>query len=455
MNALETKATLSLGGIFALRMLGLFMIIPVFSIYGDQYAGATPVLIGLAVGIYGLSQAILQIPVSMLGDRFARKPIILVGLLLFALGGALAATAESIWQVIIGRALAGSGAISAVVMALLADVTREQSRSKAMAVMGFLIALSILLALTLGPILSDVLGMSGLFWLTSLAGILGIFLLLITPTPSRMVTYNLAKKPPLQQLKQVFQLANVKQLYLAVFSLHLLITMLFVLVPIQLTKVLGLTVAQHSLVYLPLLILSFIVSVPFIMLAEKKRQMRKVVILAIVFLLSAYIVLAIMGHFVIGLWLGLGVFFIGFNLLEATIPSWLAKQAPVTDKSTVMGFSASSQFLGAFAGGTLGGYLLQLPILHAWVVCVVLMCVVLLVVLSLSEPPYLTSLTTSIPDNMAEQKNWVKTLNDIVGVEDVVILAKEKIAYLKIDKQKFNQHTRQQLSHIINQPLDF
>lgn len=192
MNAIEKRAIIGVGGIFALRMIGLFMIVPVFSVYGSQYSHSTPFLIGLAVGIYGLGQAIFQIPMSLAADKFPRKPMILLGLILFAVGGMVAATADSIYQVIIGRALAGSGAVSAVLMALLADVTTEQSRTKAMATMGLTIATSIMLAFAFGPMLVDVLDISGLFWLTVGLAVMAMLLLAVVPTPLRVLKHNLA-----------------------------------------------------------------------------------------------------------------------------------------------------------------------------------------------------------------------------------------------------------------------
>ncbi len=181
MNALERRSTFALSSIFALRMLGLFMIIPVFSVAGQSYQYSTPALIGLAVGVYGLTQAILQIPFSLIADRYSRKPLVVFGLLLFALGGAIAAMSDTIYGVIIGRAIAGGGAVSAVVMALLADVTREENRMKAMAVMGMSIGMSFVVAFSLGPWLTGWVGISGLFWVTTVMGLAAILMLLLVP----------------------------------------------------------------------------------------------------------------------------------------------------------------------------------------------------------------------------------------------------------------------------------
>lgn len=458
MNASEIRATLSLGGIFALRMLGLFMIIPVFSIYGADYTSATPMLIGLAIGIYGLAQASLQIPVSMLADRLPRKPIIIIGLLLFALGGAVAATATDIWQVIGGRFIAGAGAVSAVVMALLADVTREQSRSKAMAGLGFMIALSIVLAFVLGPWLAGKVGMSGLFWVTAIAGVLAIVLVLIAPTPQRTLRYNLNSLSMSQQLGNVLRMGNLNRLYVTVFTIHLLITALFVLVPLQLERF-GYSVGQHSWIYLPLLLVGFALTVPFIIVAEKYRKMRQIVLTGIACLALALGLLVFAEKTFALLVFGMGIFVVGFNLLESIIPSWVSKQAPVVSKSTAMGVSATSQFMGSFLGGVLGGFLLTQPYTTAWMICAAIACIALVLVWGIGSPPYLTSLTVSIPktQNFKDEKitDWQTAVQSVLGVEDLVLLPKDGVAYLKIDKKKFTDETRHQLSQLINRPLDF
>ncbi|WP_348654911.1 MFS transporter, partial [uncultured Psychrobacter sp.] len=320
MNSVEKRAILGVGGIFALRMVGLFMIVPVFSVYGDNYAYATPFLIGLAVGIYGLGQAIFQIPMSLAADKFPRKPIIMLGLILFAAGGIIAANATDIYQVIIGRALAGSGAVSAVLMALLADVTREEMRTKAMATMGLTIATSIMLAFAFGPLLVGSLGISGLFWLTAGFAILAMLLLFVVPTPMRVLKHNLDNKSIGEQLATVLKIGDLNRLHFGIFALHLTMTAIFVILPHQLTEVMGLSVRQQGLVYLPLLFVGFAVAIPFIIIAEKKRKMRQVFLAAIALMTAALALLALGSQVGVGIIVGLLLYFMGFNLLEATIP---------------------------------------------------------------------------------------------------------------------------------------
>ena len=453
MNSVEKRAILGVGGIFALRMIGLFMIVPVFSVYGDNYAHATPFLIGLAVGIYGLGQAIFQIPMSLAADKFPRKPIIFLGLVLFALGGIIAANATDIYEVIIGRALAGSGAVSAVLMALLADVTREEMRTKAMATMGLTIATSIMLAFAFGPLLVGSLGISGLFWLTAGFAVLAMLLLLFVPTPLRVLKHNLDNKSIGRQLSDVLKIADLNRLHIGIFALHLTMTAIFVILPHQLNEVMGLSVRQQGLVYLPLLFIGFAVALPFIIIAEKKRKMRQVFLGAIALMTAALALLAIGSQVGVGIILGLLLYFMGFNLLEATIPSWISKRAPVANKATAMGLNSSSQFFGAFVGGAMGGLLLSQPNLLAWGILAVIMGVSLLLIIPIADPPYLSSTTVTIPKDINIQ-DWSRQMLAVDGVDELVVMAKEQVAYLKLDKTQLTDLSRQELSHLAQSPLD-
>ncbi|WP_186473810.1 MFS transporter [Psychrobacter sp. KCTC 72983] len=453
MNSVEKRAILGVGGIFALRMIGLFMIVPVFSVYGDNYAHATPFLIGLAVGIYGLGQAIFQIPMSLAADKFPRKPIIMLGLILFAAGGIIAANATDIYQVIIGRALSGSGAVSAVLMALLADVTREEMRTKAMATMGLTIATSIMLAFAFGPLLVGSLGISGLFWLTAGFAILAMLLLFVVPTPMRVLKHNLDNKSIGEQLATVLKIGDLNRLHFGIFALHLTMTAIFVILPHQLTEVMGLSVRQQGLVYLPLLFVGFAVAIPFIIIAEKKRKMRQVFLSAIAVMTAALAFLAFGSQIGVGIIVGLLLYFMGFNLLEATIPSWISKRAPVANKATAMGLNSSSQFLGAFVGGAMGGLLLNQSNLLAWGLLSLVMGIALLLIIPIAQPPYLSSTTVTIPKNINIQ-DWSRQMLAVDGVDELVVMAKEQVAYLKLDKTQLTDDSRQQLSSLAQSPLD-
>ncbi|NNH87339.1 MFS transporter [Acinetobacter terrae] len=451
MNALERRSTFALSSIFALRMLGLFMIIPVFSVAGQSYQGATPALIGLAVGVYGLTQAILQIPFSLLADRFSRKPLVVLGLLLFALGGAIAAMSETIYGVIIGRAIAGGGAVSAVVMALLADVTREEQRSKAMAVMGMSIGVSFMVAFSLGPWLTSLVGISGLFWVTTIMGLAAISMLLLVPKVTRH--HKNYQQGYLAQLKQVLKMGDLNRLHVSVFTLHLLLTAMFIYMPSQLIQFADIPLASHGLVYLPLLIISLFFAFPSIILAEKYRKMRGIFLTAIGGIILGLLVLIFGYESKYILLAGLGFFFIAFNVMEALLPSWLSKSAPIQSKATAMGVNASSQFLGAFFGGMIGGQLLLLNnTAMGWSILTGIAIVWLLISFSLAQPRYLSSLVLRLPETK-QTDEWTSQLLAIRGIEEVVVMSDQQFAYVKIDKQLINEAARQDLTQLLGKDV--
>lgn len=451
MNALERRSTFALSSIFALRMLGLFMIIPVFAVEGASYQHATPALIGFAVGVYGLSQAILQIPFSLWADRFSRKPLIVFGLFLFALGGAIAAMSDSIYGVILGRAIAGAGAVSAVVMALLADVTREEHRTKAMAVMGMSIGLSFVIAFSLGPWLTSIVGISGLFWVTTVMGLLAILMLFFVPKTTRY--HQNFKQSYLLQLKNVLQMGDLNRLHLSVFSLHLLLTAMFVYAPSQLIEYAHIPLAKHGLVYLPLLLIGVLLAFPSIILAEKYRKMRGIFLMAIAGVILGLLVLVFGFSSPYILILGLGLFFVAFNVMEALLPSWLSKVAPIESKATAMGVNASAQFLGAFCGGTLGGQLLmQHHTAWGWGVLLVIAILWLLVSFGLKQPRYLSSLVLRLPEHLAVQ-TLTQQILAIDGIEEVVVMAEQKVAYVKLDKRILTDVGRHELTQLFGKDL--
>ena len=451
MNALERRSTFALSSIFALRMLGLFMIIPVFSVAGQSYQGATPALIGLAVGVYGLTQSILQIPFSLLADRFSRKPLVIIGLLLFALGGAVAAMSETIYGVIIGRAIAGGGAVSAVVMALLADVTREEQRSKAMAIMGMSIGVSFMLAFSLGPWLTSLVGISGLFWVTTIMGLAAISMLFLVPKITRH--HKNYQQGYLQQLKQVLKMGDLNRLHISVFALHLLLTAMFIYMPSQLIQVADIPLASHGWVYLPLLIISLFFAFPSIILAEKYRQMRGIFLTAIAGIVLGLLVLIFGFESKYILLLGLGLFFVAFNVMEALLPSWLSKSAPIQSKATAMGVNASSQFLGAFFGGMIGGQLLLLNNTSmGWGILTAIAVLWLLISFGLVQPRYLSSLVLALPESK-QTDEWTSQLLAIRGIEEVVVMPDQQFAYVKIDKQLIDEAARQDLTQLLGKEV--
>ena len=451
MNALERRSTFALSSIFALRMLGLFMIIPVFSVAGQTYEYATPALLGLAVGIYGLTQAILEIPFSLIADRYSRKPLVVFGLLLFALGGAIAAMSDTIYGVIIGRAIAGGGAVSAVVMALLADVTREENRMKAMATMGMSIGVSFAVAFSLGPWLTGLVGISGLFWVTTIMGLAAISMLFLVPKVTRH--HRNYQQGYLAQLKQVLKMGDLNRLHVSVFSLHLLLTAMFIYVPSQLIDFAKIPLNSHGWVYLPLLVISLFFAFPSIVLAEKYRKMRGIFLTAIggIILGLGILIFGFESKYI--LLTGLGLFFIAFNVMEALLPSWLSKAAPIQSKATAMGVNASSQFLGAFFGGVTGGQLLLLNnTALGWSILTGLAIVWLLISFGLAQPRYLSSMVLRLPEHK-QTDEWTSQLLAIRGIEEVVVMSDQQVAYVKVDKQQIDDATRQDLTQLLGKEV--
>ena len=359
MTALERRSVSSLALLYSFRMLGLFMVVPILSLYASDLPGATPGLIGLAMGVYGLTQALLQIPLGWLSDRVGRKPVIVGGLLLFALGSVLAATADSLWGIIFGRAIQGSGAIAATVMALVADLTSTEQRTKAMALVGMSIGLSFAVALVLGPVLAAAGGLPMVFWLTALlafGGIAIVVLLVPAPTPLAGGHSDVGARPAL--FGRTLRDPALLRLNFGVFSLHFILMACFLVVPGALEQLAGVDRAHHWQVYLPVLALSIVGMVPLMRMAERGGRPREMFLCGIGLLAVALPVLDLAAGplvFFAGLWL----FFTGFNYLEATLPSQVSKTVFAGGKGTALGIYSTCQFLGTFAGGAGGGWLLQ------------------------------------------------------------------------------------------------
>ncbi len=436
MNSQESRAAFSLAGIYALRMLGLFLILPVFALYAEDLEGVTHMLVGLAIGAYGLTQALLQIPFGMLSDRIGRKPVILGGLLIFAIGSVVAAMADSIWGVILGRALQGSGAIAAAVMALAADLSREQHRTKVMAVIGMSIGAAFALALVLGPVLNGLIGVQGIFWLTAVLALGGIgIVLFLVPSPETSQIHSDAEAIP-AQFSHVLSNVNLLRLDLGIFVLHLIITSIFLAVPLVLRDMIGLESDNHWLVYLPVLLLSVVFMVPFIVVAEKRNKMKQVFLGAVGMLLIAQLGLYQWHASTIGLVLALLLFFTAFNLLEATLPSIVSKVAPAASKGTAMGVYSTSQFAGAFVGGVAGGWIHgQLGLGGVFLFGAAAALVWLLVAFGMQKPANLTNHMLNVgPIDEAQAWELQAELSKITGVAEAAVLAADGTAYLKVDK---------------------
>lgn len=439
MLSTEKRATSSLGMIYAFRMIGLFMIFPIFSIYADQLDGSTPLLVGVALGAYGLTQALFQIPFGLLSDRFGRKPIIAFGLILFALGSIVAGMAESITTMIIGRALQGSGAIAAAIMAMAADLTREEQRTKIMASIGASIGMSFIFSLIAGPFLVQWLSLSGLFWLTALLAMLALgILFFIVPTPALSRTHPDAQAVP-SQLLGLLKSSELLRLDFGILVLHMVITASFVVIPLLLRGQ-GIDITDHWTFYLPALLGALAIMVPAIIIAETKGLMKPVFLAAIALVLISQLLFALSGDSVWVLGIALFVFFSGFNVLEATLPSLISKIAPADKKGSAMGIYASSQFLGAFLGGVLGGWLYGLSGASTVFVTTsaVLLCW-LWVASRMQKPSRLASHLISLQDCQFNREELMGRLLAVPGVVEAVIVIEDNVAYLRVDKRALDE----------------
>ncbi|MGE4407487.1 MFS transporter [Pseudomonas sp.] len=445
MSASETRAAAGLALVFAFRMLGMFMVLPVLATYGMDLDGATPTLIGLAIGAYGLTQALLQIPFGILSDRIGRLPIIYFGLLIFAAGAVLAAMSDSIWGVIAGRVLQGAGAISAAVMALLSDLTREQHRTKAMALIGVSIGFSFAVAMIVGPLLTRAFGLSGLFWVTAAMALAGGIIVALLPRAEAHVRHR-ESGVARQALGLTLRHPDLLRLDFSILALHAVLMASFVALPLALVEQGALPKDEHWWVYLTALLIGFFGMIPFIIYGEKKRQMRRVVLGAVAALLLCELFFWLLGN---GLWMlviGMVGFFIAFNLLEASLPSLISKVAPAGGKGTAMGVYSTSQFLGAGLGGVLGGLLYQQGGLAlVFIGCAVLCTLWFGVAYSMREPPYVTSLRLPLSADALANAELGADLRGVQGVSDVLIVVEEAAAYVKVDTQQLDREALDRL----------
>lgn len=440
MNALEWRVAFSLSAVYAVRMLGLFMILPVFALYAQSLPHSTELLAGVAIGIYGLTQAIFQIPLGIASDRIGRKPVIIGGLLVFALGSVIAALSQSIEMIIVGRTLQGMGAVAAATMALAADLTREENRSRVMAFIGMTIGLSFMVAIILGPIIYTQAGMSGIFWFTFSLAICGILLVLfVVPTPLHIRAHRDAGILSDYLLKALNNTALLR-MNAGVFALHLIMTANFLVIPTLFTQQLELPTLDHWKIYLPVFLVAFIGSIPLIIVAEKRHKIKPMLLAAIALLVIAEILLALGYAEKNSLLIAFSLFFLGFNFLEAIQPSLVAKYSAVATKGTAMGIYNSTQFLGIFVGGVLGGFVNQHW--HAagvFGLSALVAIVWLLLTWKLPTPTFYTSRVVRFNSAIADWEAMYQTLQKLPGIYEVAIVTEEQVAYLKVDKKELDE----------------
>lgn len=437
----ERRASLGLASVYGLRMLGLFIILPIFALYAEHLPGGeSHFLIGIALGAYGLTQAILQIPAGWASDRYGRKPVIVVGLLLFALGSFIAAFADNIYWIIAGRVIQGAGAINAAVMALTADLTREEHRTKAMAMIGMTIGVTFSISLILSPLLYQHIGVPGIFALTGILSLAAIAVVLwLIPQP-KITRFHTDTEASLSKLGEVLRNPDLLRLDFGIFSLHAILMSVFMQVPFVLRNN-GLEAAQHWQIYLPVMLLAFGLMVPPIIIAEKRAKMKQVFMGAVALAGLAQLSLLLLQHSVWGVAVALLLFFTAFNVLEATLPSLISKIAPLSAKGTAMGVYSSVQFFGAFFGAAMGGVLMQNIGGNAvFAFAIGLLLLWLLVASGMKPPAAVRTKLYHLPSlNEAQGTELQQQLSQLAGVREVLVVAAEGIACLKVEMAGFDE----------------
>lgn len=437
MTSFERRAIASLSSIMGLRMIGLFMVLPVFSLYASQLQGATPTLMGIAMGIYGLSQALFQIPFGALSDRYGRKPIIFIGLLIFAAGSLVAGCADSIYLMILGRALQGIGAVGSTIMALMADLTREDQRTKAMAITGMTIGFSFSVAMFIGPVLTQWFSISHLFFLALLFGGIGIVILFTSvPTPVTL-SWHRDTEPELHAFLKLLIAPELAKLNTGIFILHAIFTASFVVLPISLKQFVGLASNEQWKIYLPTLLIAFVVSLFCIGMSERKQQLKPYFLGGIAAIALAESLLWLTPYSTTFCILGIGLFFAGFSLLEAFLPSLISRTAPAARKGSALGIYSCSQFLGIFTGGVLGGMLYgQFGFSGVYLFCIALALFWLALAFLMQPPRYLVTQMWRIDSHEPSYWDSLATqLQRIPGMVEATFVVEDKMAYLKMERE--------------------
>lgn len=432
----ERRAIFSLSSIMALRMIGLFMVIPVFALYAGHLPGSTPARIGLAVGIYGLFQALFQIPFGALSDKFGRKPMIVVGLILFIVGSILAGIAHSMTLMIIGRSLQGMGAVGSTILAMMADLTREEQSTKSMAIAGITIGFSFAIAFLIGPILTQWMPVSDLFYLAALFGI-GAIVLLIIMVPSPITsTWHRDTEPELKSFLKLLVAPELVSLNIGIFVLHALFTASFVVIPISLHHFANLAANQQWTLYLPTLIAAFVISLFCIGMAERKQQIKPYFIGGIAALLISEILLWLTPANISFTTVALALFFGGFSLLEAFLPSLISRTAPAARKGSAMGIYSCAQFFGIFVGGAAGGALYgKFNFTGTYLFCLALGMIWLALAVRMRAPRFLTTqMWRVLPSQRHDWQTVASKLQLIPGMVEVTFIAEDGVAYLKMER---------------------
>lgn len=448
MSPFELRVSISLASIYGLRMLGMFLILPVFAVYAERLpGGGNHILIGLALGMYGLTQAILQLPFGMASDHFGRKRVIYFGLLLFALGSFVAASAHDIYMVIFGRAIQGAGAISAAVTALLADLTREEHRTKAMALIGMTIGLTFALSLVLGPALYHWISIPGIFAMTGVLALLAIGVVkAVVPDPRQSRFHSDTEAAP-AKLRDVLRNRELTRLNFGIFALHAVQMAMFVVLPFALKQTGGIDANHHWEIYLPVMVISFLFMVPPIIYGEKKARLKEVFIASVALMLVAELAFIVAIEHFWGIFAVLVIYFVAFNILEASLPSIISKIAPAGAKGTAMGVYSTFQSLGLFAGGVMGGLLSNyFGAASVFIFGSGLIGVWLFLAFGMKSLPAVKNLMFHVRElSTQEARHLEAKLSGVPGVTEAKVIAEERAAYLKVDSHRLDEPALREL----------
>jgi MFS family permease len=440
MNPTELRAGISLAGVYGLRMLGLFFILPVFAVHAVTLeGGANLTLVGIAIGGYGLSQALLQIPFGMASDRWGRKPLIYAGLLVFAAGSFLGVAAADIWTAIAARVLQGAGAINSVAMALAADLTREQHRTKIMAMIGITIGLTFALSLVGAPVLYRYIGMGGVFALTGALSLAAIAVVKYWVPDQTRQPEN--RPPEHSTLRQAFE-PELLRLNVGIFILHIVLYAMFVVVPPLLVQA-GLPLPEHWKLYLPVVLASFVLMIPGVVYADRKNRPKPVLLASVALLVVAEAALAALDAG-IALLAGLMLaFFAAFNILEAVLPALVSRAAPAQGRGAAIGVYNTTQTLGVFFGGLVGGWVAsRYGTTTVFAVCAVLSAAWLALAAGMRPPiqvNQLSTITFSIASGVSLE-GLHQALAGVRGVREAEVVAAERIAHLKVVPGQWDEH---------------
>ena len=441
LSPIERRATISIASVFGFRILGLFMILPVVAVATRDYHDFSPLLLGLVIGAYGFTQALLQIPLGLLSDRLGRRPVLVGGLLMFVLGSLVAAWSDTMWGLFVGRALQGTGAIASTLMALAADLTVEDNRSKVMATIGGSIGFSFILAMMAGPFINQYYGLSGIFWLTAALGVVAIFVVIkVIPQPAR-ACFNREATVDVRQITNLLKDQNLQRLNVGIFILHFALMAVFLLLPDLLQIHIGVDDKNLPWAYLMLLGGGFFLMLPIMILAEKYR-LQRIALLGAILILALTSLLIVVTKLPNVLLILLTAFFAAFNLLEALLPSWVSKVCPVGNRGTAMGVYSSSQFFGAFIGGLVGGFCLQYFGANGVYFAISVVALMwLFFSVGLQSPRPLKTLVLPVAER--NQQDFLKIISNVQGVKDILFVKDEAFAYVQIDQSEIDMQRLQ------------